>query len=76
MSRGKWKKENVKEKAATASIEPVVVQVKESKSEETGIVCPLCRFPMRVCRTKPLNGAVYRVRVCDRCGHKKPTTED
>jgi len=58
--------------------EKKTVQVQEEKPEikdENGFHCPECRFKMRVYLTKPLTGSVYRVRICDRCGHREPTEE-
>jgi len=50
---------------------------KPEKKEEapSGILCPECRFPMRVYRTKSLTGTVSRERICDRCGHREDTEE-
>lgn len=83
MSRGKWKNKEKKTETVESKVEAVAVAEpqKQPKTEtetepDAGIVCSRCRFPMRVCRTKPLFGAVQRIRVCDRCGHKKATTED
>jgi len=55
---------------ATATIE-----AQEEKEDIDGFLCPICRFKMRVYHTKPLGDCVRRVRICDRCGHKKPTNE-
>ena len=41
----------------------------------SGILCPSCRFPMRVYRTKKLTGEIARERICDRCGEKIDTQE-
>lgn len=75
MSRGKWKNKQV-ETVESQTENVTISEPQELKESKEGIICSRCRFPMRVCRTKPLTGAVYRVRVCDRCGHKKTTTED
>ena len=42
---------------------------------ENGFHCPDCRFKMRVYVSKPLVGAVFRTRICDRCGFRQPTEE-
>lgn len=52
--------------------EPKEPQVREP---EPGFACPQCRYPMRVYRTRPLTGSVYRERICDRCRYKLPTEE-
>lgn len=44
--------------------------------QPVGILCPRCRFPMRVCRTKALSNAVIRERICERCGERSDTTEE
>ncbi|HOC94294.1 MAG TPA: hypothetical protein PKH33_18230 [bacterium] len=51
--------------------------VEAVKKEEvpSGILCPECRFPMRVYRTKSLTGTISRERICDRCKHREPTEE-
>jgi hypothetical protein len=40
-----------------------------------GLLCPACRWKMRVYMTRPLTGAVYRQRICDRCGTRAHTEE-
>jgi C4-type Zn-finger protein len=40
-----------------------------------GLLCPSCRYKMRVYMTRPLTGAVYRQRICDRCGTRAHTEE-
>ena len=40
-----------------------------------GILCPSCRFEMRVYRTKKLTGEIARERICDRCGERQDTEE-
>jgi hypothetical protein len=49
--------------------------IPQSPVDENGFRCPECRFKMRVYLTKQLTGSVYRVRICDRCGHREPTEE-
>ncbi len=51
--------------------------VEAVKKEEapSGILCPECRFPMRVYRTNSLTGTISRERICDRCKHREPTEE-
>jgi len=54
--------------------------VETSKHEATiekkvGILCPSCRFEMRVYKTKKLTGEIARERICDRCGTRKYTDE-
>lgn len=59
--------------SSVADADPVAVIVKEK--EEGGFICPCCRFPMRVYRTKKFSLSAYRERICDRCGHKMETEE-
>jgi hypothetical protein len=40
-----------------------------------GLLCPACRWKLRVYMTRPLTGAVYRQRICDRCGTRLHTEE-
>lgn len=45
------------------------------KKNNNGLLCPECKFPMEVYYTRPMGDHVKRVRICKRCGYKKPTTE-
>jgi hypothetical protein len=62
---------------AETAIAVADVPEKPEKKEEapSGILCPECRFTMRVYRTKSLTGTVSRERICDRCGHREDTEE-
>lgn len=62
---------------AETAIAVADVPEKPEKKEEapSGILCPECRFPMRVYRTKSLTGTISRERICDRCKHREPTEE-
>ncbi len=85
----KRKRTSVRRTAKTKASEqevPAVVEIatvvaepldKPEKKEEapSGILCPECRFPMRVYRTKSLTGTISRERICDRCNHREPTEE-
>lgn len=48
----------------------------EPVKEGKGILCPKCRYEMRVYHTKKMEGCVVRRRICDRCGHIQKTTEE
>jgi len=73
MSKKKPAKDKVKgvDKMAGKTMVNAAGEVKQE-----GIMCPRCRFPMRVYRTKSLTGAIMRQRICDRCGEKVDTSEE
>ncbi len=55
--------------------EKLPVEVVAEDIPDKGIFCPECKYIMRVCYTRPLGDRVRRVRICDRCGHRRPTEE-
>jgi hypothetical protein len=55
--------------------EAAIVETPQKEIPDSGILCPDCRFKMRVYRTKSLTGTVSRERICDRCGHREDTEE-
>ena len=68
------KKVKVQKVVKEVKSEPVIVKEPEI-IKETGIQCRQCKRHMRVMYTRPQHESVYRVRVCEFCGTKKPTRE-
>jgi len=65
----------MKEQKQTMTAVNPVQGVAQAQTNENGFHCPDCHFKMRVYVSKPLVGAVFRTRLCDRCGFRQPTEE-
>jgi hypothetical protein len=64
----------MKQKSISAAEKTTFTPVTDPPATE-GLLCPACKFKMRVYMTRPLTGAVYRQRICDRCGTREHTEE-